>query len=106
MRSVTLRRARASYDAAVETRQLQQEALEAEQQRFSVGQSTSFFVIQYERDLAQARSTEVIAMGDYAKAKAALDRALGTTLTSNNISLSEARAGIVLRPPNPIPPGQ
>jgi len=103
---VTLRRARASYDAAVETRQLQQEALEAEQQRFSVGQSTSFFVIQYERDLAQARSTEVIAMGDYAKAKAALDRALGTTLTSNNISLSEARAGIVLRPPNPIPPGQ
>jgi outer membrane protein TolC len=103
---VTLRRARASYDAAVETRQLQQEALEAEQQRFSVGQSTSFFVIQYERDLAQARSTEVIAMGDYAKAKAALDRALGTTLTSNNISLSEARTGIVVRPPTPVPQGQ
>jgi outer membrane protein TolC len=103
---VTLRRARASYDAAVETRPLQQEALEAEQQRFSVGQSTSFFVIQYERDLAQARSTEVIAMGDYAKAKAALDRALGTTLTSNNISLSEARTGIVVRPPTPVPQGQ
>jgi outer membrane protein TolC len=100
---VTLRRARASYDAAVETRQLQQEALDAEQQRFSVGQSTSFFVIQYERDLAQARSTEVIAMGDYAKAKAALDRALGATLTSNNISLTEARTGIVNRSPTPIP---
>ena len=103
---VTLRRARASYDAAVETRRLQQEALEAEQQRFAVGQSTSFFVIQYERDLAQARSTEVIAMGDYAKAKAALDRALGTTLTSNNISLNEARTGIVNRPPAPIPQGR
>src|SRR5690242_20355197 len=47
---LALRRARASYDAAIETRQLQQEALDAEQQRLSVGQSTSFFVIQYERD--------------------------------------------------------
>jgi outer membrane protein TolC len=103
---VTLRRARASYDAAVETRQLQQEALEAEQQRFSVGQSTSFFVIQYERDLAQARSTEVIAMGNYAKAKAALDRALGVTLTSNHVSFAEARTGIVQRLPTAIPLGR
>jgi outer membrane protein TolC len=103
---VTLRRARASYDAAVETRQLQQEALEAEQQRFSVGQSTSFFVIQYERDLAQARSTEVIAMGNYAKARAALDRALGVTLTSNHVSFAEARTGIVQRLPTAIPLGR
>jgi outer membrane protein TolC len=102
---LALRRARASYDAAVETRQLQQEALDAEQQRLSVGQSTSFFVIQYERDLAQAQSTEVIAEGAYAKAKAALDRAVGRTLTANNISLSEAASGIVARPHTPIPPG-
>lgn len=101
---LALRRARASYDAAVETRQLQQEALDAEQQRLSVGQSTSFFVIQYERDLAQAQSTEVIAEGAYAKAKAALDRAVGRTLTANNISLSEAASGIVARPHTPIPP--
>jgi outer membrane protein TolC len=103
---VTLRRARACYDAAVETRQLQHEALVAEQQRFSVGQSTSFFVIQYERDLAQARSTEVIAMGNYAKAKAALDRALGVTLTSNHVSFAEARTGIVQRLPTAIPLGR
>jgi len=100
---VTLRRARASYDAAVQTRQLQEEALDAEQQRLSVGQSTSFFVIQYERDLAQARSTEVIALGDYAKARAALDRAIGRTLDANNISLEEAEKGIVTRAPSAIP---
>jgi outer membrane protein len=100
---LALERARASYDAAVQTRLLQQDALDAEQQRFAVGQSTSFFVIQYERDLAQALSTEVIAMGDYAKAKAALDRAVGTTLTSNNISIDEATQGLVRRPPNALP---
>ena len=100
---VTLRRARASYDAAVQTRQLQEEALDAEQQRLAVGQSTSFFVIQYQRDLAQARSTEVIALGDYAKARAALDRALGRTLDANNISLDEAEKGVITRPPSPIP---
>lgn len=100
---VTLRRARASYDAAVETRQLQEEALDAEQQRLSVGQSTSFFVIQYERDLAQARSTEVIALGNYAKARAALDRAVGRTLDANNVSLQEAEKGVITRAPSPIP---
>ena len=97
---VTLRRARASYDAAVQTRQLQEEALDAEQQRLAVGQSTSFFVIQYQRDLAQARSTEVIALGDYAKARAALDRALGRTLDANNISIDEAEKGVVTRAPS------
>jgi outer membrane protein TolC len=100
---LALQRARASYDAAVETRQVQEEALAAEQQRLAVGQSTSFFVIQYERDLAQARSTEVVAEGNYAKGKAALDRAVGRTLAANNISLSEATQGIVSRPAGPVP---
>src|SRR5262249_19218043 len=58
---IAMRRARASYDAALEARRLQQESLEAEQAKFEVGASTSFFVIQYESLLAQARSTEVAA---------------------------------------------
>src|SRR4029078_7048830 len=98
-----LRRARASYAAAVETQELQQEALDAEQQRLRVGQSTSFFVIPYERDLAQARSTVVIAEGAYAKAEAALDRAVGRTLTANNMSFSEAISGGVTSPHTLLP---
>ena len=58
---IAMRRARASYDAAVQARALQQESLAAEQAKFEVGASTSFFVIQYESLLAQARSTEVAA---------------------------------------------
>jgi outer membrane protein TolC len=87
---IAMRRARASYDAAVQARALQQESLEAEQAKFEVGASTSFFVIQYESLLAQARSTEVAARSSYAKAKAALQRATGTILDENRISMESA----------------
>jgi outer membrane protein TolC len=87
---IAMRRARSSYDAAVQARALQQESLEAEQAKFEVGASTSFFVIQYESLLAQARSTEVAALSSYAKAKAALQRATGTILDDNRISFDAA----------------
>ena len=100
---LAVQRARASYDAAVETRKLQEQALEAEQERLAVGESTSFQVIQFERDLEQARSSEVIAQDDYAKARAALDRSLGRTLTSNHVSIDQAYTGVVTRPPSALP---
>ena len=68
-----MRRARASYDAAVETQTLQQQSLDAEQAKFDVGASTSFFIIQYQSYLAQARSTVVVAKSAYLKARAALE---------------------------------
>jgi outer membrane protein TolC len=86
-------RARSSYEAAVEARKLQEESLAAEQAKFEVGASTSFFVIQYESLLAQARSTEVAAMSSYVKARAALERATGTILDQNKISLDAAVKG-------------
>jgi len=64
--------------------------LDAEQQKFSVGASTSFFVIQYESLLAQAESTEVAAKGAYVKARAALQRATGAILSDNNITVESA----------------
>ncbi len=100
---IALSRSRSAYEAADQTRQLQQEALDAERERYAVGASTSFFIIQYERDLAQAQTTEVIARGNYAKARAALDRALGTTLERYNVRLAEARTGVVSTPPRALP---
>lgn len=92
---LNLQRARASYDAAVETRQLQEEAVDAEQQRYQVGASTTFMVIQYERDLAQARTSEVVTQGNYAKAIAALERSTGETLDSYRVSMDDAYRGQV-----------
>ena len=90
---IAMRRARASYQAATEARKLQQESLEAEQAKFEVGASTSFFVIQYESLLAQAKSTEVAAMSSYAKARAALERATGTILEAHQVSFEAAVKG-------------
>jgi len=90
---IAMRRARSSYEAAVQARQLQQESLEAEQAKFAVGASTSFFVIQYESLLAQAKSTEVAAMSSYGKARAALQRAMGTILDEYHISFDAALKG-------------
>jgi outer membrane protein TolC len=90
---IAMRRARSSYEAAVEARRLQQESLEAEQAKFEVGASTSFFVIQYESLLAQSRSTEVAARSSYVKARAALQRAMGTILDENRISFESAVKG-------------
>jgi outer membrane protein len=87
---IAMGRARASYQAAAQARRLQQESLEAEQAKFQVGSSTSFFVIQYESLLAQAKSTEVAALSSYTKAKAALDRATGTILDANHIAIDAA----------------
>jgi outer membrane protein TolC len=90
---IAMRRARASYQAAVEARQLQQESLTAEQAKFEIGTSTSFFVIQYQSLLAQAKSTEIAAQSSYMKARAALQRATGTILDQNHISFDNALKG-------------
>jgi outer membrane protein TolC len=74
-----------------------------EQQKFDVGISTNYLVIQFQTFLAQARSTELAAKGAYAKARIALDRALGRTLDVNHVSLTEAYRGQVSRLPQPIP---
>jgi outer membrane protein len=90
---IAMRRARGSYEAALETQKLQQESLETEQAKFDVGASTSFFIIQYESYLAQAKSTVVVAKSAYLKARAALERATGTILDDNHVSLGDAVRG-------------
>jgi len=90
---IAMRRARGAYQAAVEARRLQQESLAAEQAKFEIGTSTSFFVIQYQSLLAQAKSTEIAAQSSYAKARAALQRAVGSILDDNHISIDNAIKG-------------
>ncbi|MGE5568971.1 MAG: TolC family protein [Rhodospirillales bacterium] len=92
---IGLERSRAAYEAAVLTRRLQEQSLAAEQKRYAVGLSTTFLLIQYQNFLAQARSTEVAARGAWAKARAALDRALGVTLEVNGISVEDAFRGTI-----------
>ena len=63
---------RESVAAAIKSRTLAQRQLEAEETRQQVGLSTTFQVLQFQEDLAQALSTEVLAKASYAKAMALL----------------------------------
>jgi len=98
-----LQQASAAYKAAVKARTLQEQTLDAEQKKYALGVSTVFLVIQAQRDLAQARSQEVSAESQYAKAKVNLDQVLGRTLEVNDISIEEAMNGQVSKPPSPLP---
>ncbi|HPQ17262.1 MAG TPA: TolC family protein, partial [Bryobacteraceae bacterium] len=100
---IALQQARAAYQAAVKARELAEQTVDAEQKKYALGASTIFFVIQYQRDLAQARSQEVAAESAYAKAKVMLDQAVGRILEAYNISIEEAEKGRVSRPPDPLP---
>jgi outer membrane protein len=100
---VAAQQARAAYEAAIESRALQQQSVKVEQETFNVGLATNYMVIQYQTYLAQAQSTEVSAKGAYAKAMIALDRATARTLEANEVSIQEAQNGRVSRPAARIP---
>ena len=94
---IGLEQARARYEAAVATRQLAQQTLEAEQNRFKFGQSTIPLVVQAQRDLAGDESAETQAMANYTHARIAFDEAVGQTLDVNDISMVDAVSGHVAR---------
>jgi len=62
-------------------------------ERYEAGVDAAFFVIQYQACLSQARSSEVVAKGDYFKAAVGLGLAVGTLLDLNNISIHEGLQG-------------
>jgi outer membrane protein TolC len=93
--AIALENAHQSYAAAVESSNYQQQLLQAEIDKFAVGESTNYLIIQDQSYLAQARSTEVAARSDWMKAQLALDRALGDLLEKQNILWDDAVSGRV-----------
>ncbi|MGA8594413.1 MAG: TolC family protein [Bryobacteraceae bacterium] len=94
---VALQQARVRYLAAVKNRVLQEQLLTAEQKKFSLGASTTFLVVQQQRDLATAQATEIADLATYSNARVSLDQTLGTTLEANNVSLQDAANGRTAR---------
>ena len=94
---IGLQQARARYNAAEKARELQQQTLDADQEKYRLGASTSYQVVQDQRDLASAVSTEVQALANYTHARIAYDQAMGTTLETNNVSIDEALSGKISR---------
>jgi len=100
---IGLQQARARYVAAKEARVLSQETFEGDKKKYDLGATTSYQVVQDQRDLASAQSSEVQAMANYTHARIQFDQALGTTMDVNNVSVAEAMSGKVSAQPTPIP---
>lgn len=94
---IALQQAQTRYQATVKSRILEEQLVSAEQKKYKLGTSTTYAVIQIQRDLATARSNEVAATAQFANAKIGLERVLGTTLDSYHISLQDAENGRVAR---------
>jgi outer membrane protein len=90
---IGLEQSRARLAAAMKARELSTQTRDADQKKFTLGAATAFQVVQDQRDLATAQSSEVQAMANYTHARIALDQAVGRTLEVNRVSVEEALAG-------------
>jgi HAE1 family hydrophobic/amphiphilic exporter-1 len=80
--------ARRRFDAARNSRLDAELQHQGEQRKFEAGLSTSFLVLDRQNAHSAARGRELKALTDYNKARVELQRALSTTLSSNNIALA------------------
>jgi outer membrane protein TolC len=93
--------AQANYErigATREAREYAEAALAAEQKKLENGKSTSFVVLQLQRDLTAAQSDEISALVQYKRSVASLAQAEGTTLERNKIDFTAGYAPILMSP--------
>lgn len=74
-------------EATKQARLYAEAALEAEQKKLENGKSTSFVILQLQRDLTTVRSEEIRALADYNKALAQLAFNEGAVLERNHLSM-------------------
>ena len=91
---------RASVESAKAALDLARQSLDAEEKKYQFGTSTTTLVLQFQSQLATAESTLVNATVAYEKSRIELDRATGTLLDHNGISVDDAARGQVTRMPN------
>lgn len=83
-----LKSGEARLAAALSTRQSAEQLYASEQRQFQAGTTTFYLVLQRQTELLVARSRELQAQTDLNKAISEFQRATGTTLTANNVTVS------------------
>ena len=96
---IGLRQARAKYSSAVDTRQLDEQLLKGEQEKFAFGKSSIGNVIIAQRALVVAQTSEIASEAAYAHARVSLDQVIGATLETNHVAIDDALNGRVSPPP-------
>jgi outer membrane protein len=83
-----LRSAEARLASALAARVSAEQLSESEQRQFRAGTTTLYLVLQRQNELLAARGRELQAQTDLNKAISEFQRATGTTLTANNVTVS------------------
>jgi outer membrane protein TolC len=99
-----LRQARAAYETAIVTRQLQERTLAGERRKYELGSSSLYAVVQVQRDTTTRELAEVDALRQYMQARTALDNVMGRTLEVEDVDIVQAKTGVVGREPDLIVP--
>jgi outer membrane protein TolC len=102
---------RAAVQAALASRDFNQQSLDAEEKKLKLGASTTANVLLQQRNLANAEYNLITAHAQYAKDRAALYQVLATTVQHYGINLPDAAAGQVkaalqVTGVQPAPPSQ
>lgn len=83
-----LRSAEARLASAAASRASAEQLLSSEQRQFAAGTTTTYLVLQRQNELLAARGRELQAQTDLNRAISEFQRATGTTLTANNVTVS------------------
>lgn len=86
-----LRSAEARLASALATRQSAEQLYASEQRQFRSGTTTFYLVLQRQTELLTARGRELQAQTDLNKSISEFQRATGTTLTANNVTVTDGR---------------
>jgi outer membrane protein TolC len=92
-----LRSAEARLASATATRSAAEQLMESEERQFRAGTTTFYLVLQRQTELIGARGRELQAQTDLNRAISEYHRATGTTLSTNNVEVTDGRT---LRVPN------
>ena len=74
--------------AATVAKKLAEEKLKAEETKFEVGLSTSFNVLKFQEDLAEAQSNEIKTIIDYKQSRVLFRKSIASTLKHHDVTLT------------------
>lgn len=74
--------------AATVAKKLAEEKLKAEEKKFEVGLSTSFNVLKFQEDLAEAQSNEIKTIVDYKQSRVLFRKSIASTLKHHDVTLT------------------
>jgi outer membrane protein TolC len=97
---IAITQARAQINATIKASELARQTLDADRKKFQLGESTTFQLIQDQRDLSTAEGNEAKARQTFANAVTQLGTATGTLLDRYHVQMADAKNGKVTHPPN------